>query len=169
MLTTLYQFCSQPNCADGEGPDAGLIHAADGDFYGTTSGGGTNGQGTVFRITSEGTLTTLHSFSGPDGSQPYAGLIQSSDGNLYGTTEQGGGLGCKGSGGCGTVFKVTPGGTVSTLYSFSGQDGSYPYAGLIQATDGNLYGTTSAGGANNKGTVFRLSMPQDQPAYGRRP
>lgn len=156
-LTTLYSFCSQPNCADGNQALAGLIQGADGNFYGTTYFGGVNNLGTVFRITRSGTLTTLHSFAGypTEGEYPIAGLVQASDGNFYGTTYGGG------TNGGGTVFKITPGGTVTTLNSFCIQtnctDGDNPWAKLVQATDGNLYGTTAYGGTNNDGTVFKIS------------
>jgi uncharacterized repeat protein (TIGR03803 family) len=130
-------------------------------FYGTTFGGGANNNGTVFKITSSGTLSTLYSFcfqpNCADGRNPYAGLIQATDGNFYGTTEQGGVNNCAQHYGCGTVFKITPSGTLTTLYSFSnGPGGALPDAGLIQARDGNFYGTTSAGGAHGYGTIFRL-------------
>jgi len=158
-LTTLYNFCRQSGCADGANPVAGLVQAANGDFYGTTSYGGTTNKGTVFRITPSGTLTTLHSFcslSGcTDGSLPYAGLVQATNGNLYGTTVNGGATGL------GTIFKITPAGTLTTLYSFCAQsnctDGSYPWAALVQATNGYLYGTTQGGGAHNGGTVFKVT------------
>jgi uncharacterized repeat protein (TIGR03803 family) len=166
-LTTLYSFCSQTGCMDGEVPLAGLVQAANGDLYGTTSGGGANcattpGCGTVYKMTPGGALTTLHSFcseSGcPDGLVPDAGLIQAASGDLYGTTSGGGA-----NGNYGTVFKITPNGNLTTLYSFCAQsgctDGYSPiYAGLIQATDGDLYGTTSGGGANgNYGTIFKIT------------
>jgi uncharacterized repeat protein (TIGR03803 family) len=102
-LTTLYSFCSQSLCTDGEYVQAGLVQATDGDFYGTTSGAGTPGNGTVFKITLSGTLTTLHSFDGADGSDPYAGLVQATDGNFYGTTSSGG------VNGRGTVFSLSVG------------------------------------------------------------
>jgi uncharacterized repeat protein (TIGR03803 family) len=157
-LTTLYSFCSQANCADGAYPGAGVIQATDGNFYGTTSGGGTNGDGTVFEIASTGTLTTLYSFCSQancsDGATPYAGLIQATDGNFYGTTSSGG------TNGDGTVFEITSTGTLTTLYSFCSQtncaDGSGA-SGLIQATNGNFYGTTSSGGTNGDGTVFEIT------------
>src|SRR5271167_3334981 len=161
-LTTLYSFCSQPNCADGAQSSAGLVQATDGNFYGTTIGGGAKGFGTVFKITPSGMLTTLHSFCAggypcADGADPEAVLVQATDGNFYGTTSKGGSA----SGG-GTVFKITPSGTLTTLYIFCSQgdcsDGYQPYAGLVQATDGNFYGTTSAaGGANGGGTVFKIT------------
>jgi uncharacterized repeat protein (TIGR03803 family) len=165
-LTTLYSFCSQSGCTDGERPLAGLVQATNGDFYGTASGGGANGAGTVFKITPEGTLTTLYSFcaqdSGcPDGAQPLAGLVQATNGDFYGTTSTGG------ANNSGTVFKITPSGALTTLYSFcslSGcADGAAPYAGLVQGTDGDFYGTTIAGGTNcaaassGCGTVFKIT------------
>ena len=158
-LTTLYNFCSQTGCADGAAPEAALIQASDGNFYGTTAGGGANNDGTVFKITPSGTLTTLYSFCSQsncaDGYWPYGGLVQARDGNFYGTTFAGGAYGYN----AGTVFKITPSGTLTTL-DFYGYDGAWPYAGLIQARDGNFYGTTSVDGANNAGTVFRLGPPR---------
>ncbi len=151
-LTTLYSFCSQANCADGSYPEAGLLQASDGNFYGTTSVGGA--YGTVFRITSAGSLTTLHSFDVTDGDSPEAGLLQATNGNFYGTTGYGG------SGNGGTVFKITPAGKFTSLYSFCTQatcpDGAYP-SGLIQGSDGNFYGTTANGGASGAGTVFKIT------------
>ena len=137
-----------------------MVQGADGNFYGTTySGGADCGRvcdGTVFKITPEGMLTTLHNFNGGDGSNPN-GLVLGMDGNFYGTTFQGGtGTSC-GTDGCGTVFVITPSGTVTTLHSFDKTDGSFPYAGLIQATDGNFYGTTYEGGTNDDGTVFKVT------------
>src|ERR1017187_7278165 len=155
-LTTLYTFCSQTGCPDGDGPHAGLVQATNGDLYGTTWGGGVNGQGTVFKITQGGTLTTLYSFCSQtnctDGTGPYAGLVQAANGDFFGTT----------SNGYDTVFKITPGGTLTTLYSFCSQtnctDGATPYAGLVQAANGDLYGTAYNGGANGDlGTVFKIT------------
>jgi uncharacterized repeat protein (TIGR03803 family) len=165
-LTTLYSFCAQANCADGYYPYAGLIQGNDRNFYGTTFYGGTgqschSGCGTVFKISSEGTLTTLHSFDLTDGAVPYAGLVGANDGNLYGTTGEGGsGTAC--DGGCGTVFKISPEGALTTLHSFDVTDGATPYAGLVQASDRNFYGTTAEGGAGAAcsggcGTVFRIT------------
>ena len=156
-LTTLYNFCSLTRCLDGSQPEAALLQAADGNLYGTTWGGGI-GVGTVFRITLSGALTTLYKFTGHYGAGPEAPLIQASDGNFYGTTEAGGFLNsnCTPSG-CGTVFKLTPGGSFTTLHSFNGIDGGLALAGLIQAADGNLYGTTWNGGTNGIGTVFRIT------------
>jgi uncharacterized repeat protein (TIGR03803 family) len=154
-LTTLYSFCAQTNCTDGSNPYAGLIQSTDGNFYGTTSQGGANGFGTVFRITSAGKLTTLYSFCAqtncPDGANPSTGLVQATDGNFYGTTGDGG------TNGDGTIFKLTATGTLTTLHTFVGSDGYSPNA-LAQFTSGALYGTTSRGGANSYGTVFRLDI-----------
>jgi uncharacterized repeat protein (TIGR03803 family) len=161
-LTTLYSFCSQSECMDGEDPLAGLVQATNGDLYGTTYDGGAsifpcfanvNGCGTVFKITPSGTLTTLHTFAGypTDGGAPQAGLVQATNGDLYGTTGEGG------DSNNGTVFKITPGGTVTTLHSFDGTDGAGPEAGLVQATNGDFYGTTEVGGAYNDGTVFKIT------------
>jgi uncharacterized repeat protein (TIGR03803 family) len=160
-LTVLYSFCNLTGCADGSQPYAGLIQGKDGNFYGTTRFGGANSYGSVFAITSGGTLTTLYSFCPvtgcADGASPNAVLIQATNGNLYGTTLYGG------ANGDGAVFQITTGGTLTTLYSFCAQtnctDGANPVAGLIQATDLNLYGTTEYGGANsNNGTVFKMTL-----------
>jgi uncharacterized repeat protein (TIGR03803 family) len=112
-LTTLHNFCSQggSSCTDGSKSDAGLVQGTNGKLYGTTSGGGANGYGTVFGITAAGTLTTLHSFDGTDGSSPEAGLVQATNGKFYGTTYGGG------ANGYGTVFSITAGGTLTTLES----------------------------------------------------
>jgi len=159
-LTTLYSFCTQANCADGAYPIAGLVPATDGDLYGTTYGGsGTTGFGTVFKVTPTGTLTTLYNFCAQqdcnDGSHPAAPLIQGADGDFYGTTELGG---IKNGG---TVFKITPAGTLTTLHSFCAQtgcaDGRKPVGGLVLGTDGNFYGTTEYGGNSLVGTVFEIT------------
>jgi uncharacterized repeat protein (TIGR03803 family) len=90
MLTTLYSFCSQTNCTDGEIPYGGIIQATDGNFYGTTCCGGANNGGTVFKLTPGGTLTTLQSFNGANGQEPYGGLLQAGNRDFYGTTDYGG-------------------------------------------------------------------------------
>ncbi len=155
---TLHSF----DGTDGNGPIAGLVQATDGNFYGTTNNGGSYGNGTVFKITPEGKLTTLHNFDNTDGINP-AGLIQASDGNFYGTTFQGGSSNncdpwSPGQGGCGTVFKISPEGTFTRLHSFDWTDGAYANAGLIQASDGDFYGTTNMGGAFFYfGTVFKIT------------
>jgi uncharacterized repeat protein (TIGR03803 family) len=161
-LTTLYSFCPQTNCTDGANPYGGLVQGINGNLYGATSHGGANNDGTVFKITPSGTLTTLHSFDDTD-AYPNA-LVQATDGSFYGTTSAGGAFGpCTLQGhSCGTVFKITPSGMLTTLHSFDGTDGSGPVAGLVQGTDGNFYGTTFWGGANSActsgcGTVFSVT------------
>jgi uncharacterized repeat protein (TIGR03803 family) len=158
QLTTIYSFCQQQfGCLDGEYPNAGVIQSSDGNLYGTTYYGGTNGWGTVFKVTPKGTLTVLHSFAGTptEGGYPSAGLVQGADGNFYGTTLHGAASTC--FEGCGTVFKITPSGVFTTLHTFAGPEGSLPGASLIQATDTHFYGTTTGGGDNNAGTIFRIS------------
>lgn len=213
-VTRLYSFCSQPSCADGEQPSGPLMQGTDGNFYGTTPFGGTNNTGTIFQITPAGVFKTLHTFGGADGSGPTggtvqakgssyiygttawggkynqgtvfridragnlttihsfcsancadgsqpSGLIQATDGNFYGTTQYGGFPVCSSFfRGCGTIYKITPTGVLTTLYTFCTQanclDGEVS-AGLVQATDGNFYATSAGGGAYDYGTVFRLS------------
>ena len=147
-LTTLHSFGS----GEGTSPLAGLALGTDGNFYGTTYKGGTSDYGTVFKITPAGALTTLHSFAYSDGSFPYANLVQGTDGNFYGTTYQGGT-----GDGYGTVFRITPAGTLVTQEMFRFDDGAYSRAGLVQGADGNFYGTTSRGGAGGSGITFRLT------------
>jgi len=166
-LTTVYSFCIQTNCDDGVEPEAKLVLAGDGNYYGTTEYGGKGcptlgGCGTIFRITSTGKLTTLYNFcvstNCPDGSYPLAGLIQGTDGSLYGVTSNGGIGPCSTAQatGCGTIFKITTSGTFTVLHQFNSSDGGIPEAELMQATDGNFYGTTTTGGTSNLGTVFRM-------------
>jgi uncharacterized repeat protein (TIGR03803 family) len=151
---------------DGSGPLAGVVMASNGVLYGTTSGGGTAHDGTVFQLTpptsgSAWTETVLHSFTGlnGDGKSPNAGVIIGTGGVLYGTTTYGG------TSNYGTVFQLTPptSGTAWTeqvLYSFAGDtDGEHPVAGLYLGPSGVLYGTTTAGGAGRQGTVFQLAPP----------
>jgi uncharacterized repeat protein (TIGR03803 family) len=133
-------------------PAAALMQGSDGNFYGTTEYGGTYNDGTVFQVTPAGTFTTLLSFSGTSGSHPSAALVQGSDGNFYGTTASGGTNANKG-----TVYQMTPAGTLTTLVHFNGTNGSYPAAGLVQGSDGNFYGTTLSGGAGGIGTVFQMT------------
>ncbi len=149
----------------GATPTQSLVQASNGNFYGTSSAGGLSdlrcpaGCGTVFQITPSGAFTVLYEFArnAEDGVLPSSALIQGSDGNFYGTTRSGGHGTC--SAGCGTVFKITPDGEETVLYSFRGaDDGAAPEATLIQASDGSLYGTTSAGGALDQGTVFQLTL-----------
>ena len=152
--TVLYSFSGAHG--DGASPNASLIQGSDGNFYGTTTRGGANGDGTVFRITPAGVETVLFSFSGsPDDANPLAALVQGSDGNFYGTTWDGG------ANSDGMVFRITPAGVETVLYSFGASltDGMNPQAALIQGSDGNFYGTTWDGGANNDGVVFEI-VPQ---------
>jgi uncharacterized repeat protein (TIGR03803 family) len=169
-LTTLYSFCSQPNCADGSNPTGALALVTDSQgnlyLYGTTGTGGT-GYGTIFEL--NGTLSTLYSFSGTDGGGPWAGLVLGEDRNLYGTTYLFGAANVGANSG-GTVFKITPSGTLTELFNFCAQaqltpacangpaDGSNPTGALVEDSNGNFYGTTSAKGKNNAGTVFELSL-----------
>jgi len=134
-VTVIYTF-------DGVTPHGryprGLVLGTDGNFYGTARGGGTNNSGIIFRITPAGVLTPLHSFAGPDGQFPDGSIIQASDGNFYGTTRGGG------TDSLGVIYKITPTGAFTVLHNFLELDGlGYsPYSGLVQATDGKLYGTT---------------------------
>ncbi|HWW14100.1 MAG TPA: choice-of-anchor tandem repeat GloVer-containing protein [Candidatus Dormibacteraeota bacterium] len=154
-FTVLYSF-QEPDW----GPDSGLIQASDGNFYGTTAWGGgsancyqTNGCGTIYEITPAGVFSTRYSFNEAAGPSQ---VIQASNGNFYGSTYYGGSsTNCYL--GCGTIFQLTPGGTLTTVYSFGGSDGSAPSV-LIQATDGNFYGTTLGGGAGGEGTIFKLTV-----------
>lgn len=164
-LTTLYSFSAasgeigHPTNADGSGPLAGLTEGRDGNFYGTTGYGGSKGYGTVFRIATDGTLTTLAIFTSSNGATPYAPLTLGPDGNFYGTTSAGG------SDTNGTVFRITTNGMLSTLASFTFDNGSNPRAGLTLGPDGNFYGTTDsggsdgAGGSNGAGVIYRLNLP----------
>lgn len=150
-LTTLHSF--SVSISEGTNPNAGLVEGSDGNFYGTTTSGGASGEGTAFVVSPGGALQTLHSFTGKgrQGATPVGALVQGSDGNFYGTTESGG------TAGQGTVFVMKPGGNVKTLHSFAGADGAQPKAGLIQAKDGDFYGTCYGGGAFGYGTVFSIN------------
>lgn len=148
-LTRLFSF----NGTNGSLPDAGLTLGNDGNFYGTTTSGGSFiSFGTVFRFTTNGTLTTLASFDGTNsGSSPDSPLLMDTNGNLYGTAPQGG------PGFRGTVFRVTTNGALTVLFAFNSTNGSTPRDGLILANDGNFYGTLVAGGVSNAGTIFRMT------------
>lgn len=197
-LTTLYSFCVQSGCPDGSSP-RGLVQAPDGIIYGTTSGGGANGYGTIFKTTTAGKLTTLHSFRYAEGIYP-EGLILGSDGNIYGTVSQGGDVNCaftNGFGsGCGTAFKMSLSGVLRVIYTFcvvspGCTDGANP-TGLVEGADGNLYGTTYFGGDSSSengcgstedcGTLFKItsagklttihdfcSLQDDNCTYGANP
>jgi uncharacterized repeat protein (TIGR03803 family) len=153
-LTVLHSF----DGTDGSNPWGGLVQAANGDFYGTTSGGGANSQGTIFKITPGGVFSTVYNFCSQggmactDGEQPRMGLLLDSNGYLYGTTLFGG------ANNRGTIFNFAPSsGVLTTLYSFcnlaSCADGWAPYGTLLQAYSGYIYGTNQAG-KYNAGTIF---------------
>ncbi|HEV2383356.1 MAG TPA: choice-of-anchor tandem repeat GloVer-containing protein [Terriglobia bacterium] len=158
-LTTLHSFKG----TDGSAPTGTLVQGTDGNFYGATASGGTSSWGTVFKIATAGTLTTLHDFSLTGGGSPSGGLVQGSDGNFYGTTYYGGTGSACGPNACGTVFKMTPAGALTTLHSFDSTDGQSPVGKLVQGTDGNFYGTTGQGGLGDCnglagcGTVFKIT------------
>jgi uncharacterized repeat protein (TIGR03803 family) len=204
-LNSIYIFpCDQNGCTDGANPFAPLVQGLDGNLYGATTAGGTDGFGTLFKITTNGALTTLYSFTnGTDGIGPTNGMIQATDGNFYGVTSAG-------ALGRGNVFKMTPNGSFTNLYTFNGGpngggpqgliqgsdgyfygttaqssissfqlygiifrmdakgnlgplytlnlgDGHYPAAGLVEASDGNFYGTTYSDGFGGRGTLFRIA------------
>jgi uncharacterized repeat protein (TIGR03803 family) len=147
---------------DGGIPYAGVVWDAQGNLYGTTSGGGASAYGTVFKLDTTGNETVLYSFTGTgtDGLDPQGNLMRDAKGNLYGTTVQGG-VGCTAEDGCGTVFKLDTAGKETVLHDFTGSpDGSSSFSGLVRDTQGNLYGTTSGGGEPackfGCGTVFKL-------------
>lgn len=148
-LTTIHSF----DGSDGANPYAGLVQGTDGNFYGTTTGGGTANSGVVFKISASGTFTLLHSFTGADGSAPWAGLAQGTNGDFYGVASKGG------TDNWGTAFKITSTGTFTQLYDFvfGGVGGVYPLAALVRGDDGNFYGDSNIGGVNGFGAVFRLS------------
>jgi uncharacterized repeat protein (TIGR03803 family) len=163
-FTSLLSF-SGPN---GIGPYGGVVQGVNGNLYGTTNGGGSHTHricdddpcGTVFEITPGGALTTLYNFCAanycPDGWGPIGGLVLGTNGSFYGTTELGGNN-CLSETmvGCGTIFKITSSGTLTTLQQLDSTNGDDPYAALIQAANGNFYGTTASGGANNDGVIFK--------------
>ena len=161
-LTDIYKFCSRAKCTDGKAPWSGPVLGSDGNFYGTTNLGGSGKQnaGTIYKMTPGGALTTLYTFcpTAPspcdDGKYPI-GLMQASNGNFYGVAAN------YGAHNNGTIFELSKSGVFKVLYSFCAQancvDGEEPYAGLMQASNGNLYGTTARGGAYGHGTVYEIS------------
>jgi uncharacterized repeat protein (TIGR03803 family) len=163
-VTSLYSFCNLSNCEDGWDPaSVGLSLGTDGNFYGSTAAGGKNNKGTIFKITPSGSLSTLYTFTGGADGWATSGLTLGADGNLYGTTEFAGFFRnsfCE-SYGCGTLFRITPSGVFTTLYTFCLQttctNGANPSGGLVQGNDGNLYGTTSYGGAYDMGTIYKIT------------
>ena len=156
--TTLHIFGNTP---DGIAPRGSLIEGSDGNLYGMTADGGASSVGTIFKCTTSGVETVLHSFTGgnSDGSNPMGSLIQASDGNLYGMTPKGG------APGYGTIFTCSTTGSERVLYAFAGgaSDGQSPYGSLIQGSDGNLYGMTTGeinGWTSNTlcyGTIFKCT------------
>jgi uncharacterized repeat protein (TIGR03803 family) len=150
-FTRLHSF----DGTDGNNSQAALVQATDGNLYGSTVYAGANGVGTIFKMTTSGAVTLLHSFDGSDGASPWNALVQAPDGNFYGTTYSGG-VGPRCEGGCGSVYKITADGAVTTLHSFNATDGITPQAGLVLGSDGDLYGTTLYLGASGYGTVFSI-------------
>ena len=170
VLTTLHNFSAVDANgfnADGANPVSALVQSNDGSYYGTASAGGSGASGTVFKITSGGSLMTLHNFSAlsgtktnGDGAGPYAALLLGHDGNFYGTTNVGG------ANGTGTTFKITPGGMFTLLHTFSAvdangknADGNVPAGTLIENANGVFYGTAFRGGTSAAGTVFTMTFP----------
>ena len=147
-LTPLVSF----NGTNGANPAAGLATGLDGSFYGTTTAGGSNGVGTIFRVSSIGGFTNLAAFDGTNGSAPAAALLRGSDGFLYGTTPSGGT-----NSNHGTAFRADTNGVIYPLVSFAGTNGAQPYAPLSQDASGQLYGTCLVGGAFGAGVAFELA------------
>ena len=149
-LTTLHNFVK----TDGSSPVGGVIAASDGNLYGATNQGGSYSYGTVFRVSTGGAFASVYSFTGgTTGSSPTGKLLQASDGNLYGVTNAGG------ANGCGTIYQITTSGSYTSVHSFScSSEGGSPHDGMIEATDGNLYGTTSEAGPAGYGTAYRFSL-----------
>lgn len=162
-LTTILTFES----GEGVYPYGGLVQGTNGNFYGTTGGGGTYSSGTIFVMTPAGALTTLYNFCAQtnctDGASPLNTLLLATDGDFYGGTGYGG-TSDNCTDGCGTIFKITAMGALTTLYNFDGTDGNYPWAPLAQATSGTFYGTTADGGTSEAcgsgrcGTLYSLSV-----------
>jgi uncharacterized repeat protein (TIGR03803 family) len=172
-LTTLHSF----NGSDGSSPSAPLVQGTDGDLYGTTALGGSSTActpyscGTVFKVTKAGGFTSLHSFDFADGEEPLAPLVQATSGGFYGTTYEGGDVGATCLGGCGTIFKITAGGTFATVHKFFGSDGGTLQSGLTLASNGGLYGGNPREGCC--GDIFELILPRTiavaylfNPSYG---
>src|SRR5450759_2879771 len=147
-VTFIYEF----DKTHGAGPIGPVIQGTDGNFYGTTSEGGTSGFGVVFKLTPAGVLSVLHDFNGTDGQTPDAGLVQANDGNFYGVASAGGTLGY------GTIFKVTSTGTFSVVYNFENTHGATPEVTLFQHTNGILYGDTESGDSHGWGVFYSLNI-----------
>ncbi len=175
-VTILHSFGDGSTPNDGINPSSSLLQASTGDFYGTTLFGGAGyfpsgkGGGAMFQVSPLGEESVVQSFgmgaAGSSGSLPIAGLVQDSEGNLYGTTFYGGSTASDGAPGKGTVFMLTPAGDAVLLHSFGDgtvpHDGAYPNSGLLLASDGNLYGTTQAGGVAGYGAAFRIITPSGE-------
>jgi uncharacterized repeat protein (TIGR03803 family) len=159
QLTTVYNFCSQAGCADGSYPFGPMVLGIDGNLYGANWWGGAANRGILFKMTPSGQVTTFHTFclqtGCPDGAWPWGHLIQDLQGNFYGTASDGG------VHGHGTVFRITPGGTLNTVHSFCALakcgDGQFPQGALILKPQGGLYGITASGGVHGQGTVFTIT------------
>ena len=152
IFSVLYDFGAKTGDPLNPGLPGLIAQGFDGNLYSTSANGGTQGLGTVFKITPGGKLTVLYNFDGPHGQAPLGGLTLGKDGNFYGTTWYGGAYGN------GTIFKITPSGKPTVLYSFTGgSDGFQPYAPPIEGMDGNFYGTTGYGGALGTGTVYKIT------------
>jgi len=156
----LHTFGDSGTANEGSGYTiSGLVQGLDGNFYGTTYNGGSTGLGTVFKMTPDGTVTVIHTFAdgsvSGDGKYPQSGLTRGADGNFYGTTNSGG------TRSQGTIYQITPGGTVTILHSFNGyfgsNDGAFPTTGLTLGSDGSFYGTTSDGGSRTRGAAYKMA------------
>jgi uncharacterized repeat protein (TIGR03803 family) len=153
-ITVLHRFSG----ADGNDPQTALTLGGDGRLYGTTLVGGQFDRGTVFVIdVKTGELVTLHSFASDEGANPLGQLVWASDGNFYGTTRSGGDDNINCAGGCGTIYRISPSGDYETLHFMLKQEGSSLQGGLIEGTDGRLYGTATVGGVPGCGTVYAFS------------
>ena len=157
--TILYAF---QGGSDGEIPQNGVVTDGDGNLYGTTWGGGTDLEGTVFEVTPAGAEAVLYSFNEESGGySPGSGVVFDKEGNLLGTTEYGGGVSCGASGGCGVAYMLAPDGTETVLNAFGKlRRGRNPAAGLLLEPHGTIYGTTLDGGTSNDGAVFELKTKQ---------
>lgn len=147
QLTVLHSFTG----SDGANPAAGLVETSDGTLWGGTTVGGANNDGALFKITSDGTFSSVYSFAGADGNYFANALVQGVDRNLYGITANGG------SAGAGTFFSLTPAGTLTSLYSLNGRSDGYGASGLMVTGNGTFYGTTQYFGANSGGTLFTIT------------
>lgn len=148
-----YQVIHNFNNTDGAGPNGGLVLAGDGNYYGTTAWGGTNGgDGTIYRLNPDQSITSLFSFNGANGINPSDDLVVGQDGKLYGRTESGGVYND------GTIFSITTNGVFDLLFSFAGTNGIRPHAALFTGADGNFYGATAGGGTNGQdGVIYEVT------------